>query len=109
VVERVCDDTGERFGVAEAWLRYAGHRSGKRIAMNERDAGYWLGTVMVPEARKERRAASDRAANAQRLGKPPGLVEHERRKLSPEEQRKQDQLMTDIMLGKVKPPGRTGT
>ncbi len=52
--------TGITLPVAEAWLRYAGHRAGKGIAPTAADAQYWLTTVMVPEAREvTRRSASD--------------------------------------------------
>ncbi len=56
--QRVMDDTGEKFGIPEAWIRYSGHRGNKGIAKNDRDASYWLGTVMVPEARKEAKDAA---------------------------------------------------
>lgn len=71
VVEAVTMDTGERFNVPEAWMRYAGHRATKGRPRNAQDARYWLGTVMVPEARKERQAASDRRLNQQRRDGPP--------------------------------------
>ena len=64
-------DTGERFAVPEAWLRYSNHRVTKGLPVNDRDARYWLGTVMVPEARKERRNESDRRLNQQRRDGPP--------------------------------------
>lgn len=38
-----------------AWIRYAGHRAGKRLPATREDALYWLGTVMVPEAHETRR------------------------------------------------------
>jgi hypothetical protein len=86
VVDGVCMDTGERFAAPEAWLRYSGHRATKGIAVNAQDARYWLGTVMVPEARKERRAESDRRLNQQRRDGPP-----ERPKQSREEARREAQ------------------
>jgi hypothetical protein len=52
--------TGETIRPSDSWLRYSGHRAGKGIAKTPQDAVYWLTTVMVPEARKERRDASDR-------------------------------------------------
>lgn len=54
------DSTGEKLRPADSWLRYAGHRAGKGIPKSQQDAVYWLTTVMVPEARKERRAESDK-------------------------------------------------
>lgn len=52
--------TGIALPVAEAWLRYDGHRAGKGIAPTAKDAQYWLTTVMVPEAREvARRNARD--------------------------------------------------
>lgn len=45
-------NTGVILPVAEAWLRYDGHRAGKGIAPTTKDAQYWLTTVMVPEARE---------------------------------------------------------
>jgi hypothetical protein len=72
-VEAVCMDTGEKFAAPEAWLRYSGHRATKGIAPNAQDARYWLGTVMVPEARKERRAESDRKLNRQQRDGPPSV------------------------------------
>jgi hypothetical protein len=84
--QRVMDDTGEKFGVPEAWIRYSGHRATKGVAVNERDASYWLGTVMVPEARKERRNESDRRLNQQRRDGPP-----ERPKQTREEARREAQ------------------
>jgi len=86
LVQAICDDTGERFGVPEAWMRYSGHRATKGIAVNPQDARYWLGTVMVPEARKERRAESDRRLNQQRRDGPP-----EKPKQSREEARREAQ------------------
>jgi hypothetical protein len=71
VVEAIHADTGERFAVPEAWIRYSGHRTTVGKAINPQDARYWLGTVMVPEARKERMAASDRRLNQQRRDGPP--------------------------------------
>ena len=38
-----------------AWIRYAGHRAGKRLPATREDALYWLGTVMVPEEHEKRR------------------------------------------------------
>lgn len=69
--ERVIGDTGERFGIPEAWLSYAGHRRNKMIAMNANDASYWLARVMVPEARRERQAAREREDNRHRRFEPP--------------------------------------
>lgn len=86
VCEAVAMDTGERFAVPEAWLRYSNHRATKGMPVNDRDARYWLGTVMVPEARKERRAESDRRLNQQRRDGPP-----EKPKQSREEARREAQ------------------
>lgn len=47
--------TGVELPAAEAWLRYGGHRAGKGIAPSQRDAQYWLTSVMVPEVREARR------------------------------------------------------
>jgi hypothetical protein len=52
--------TGEDLPADEAWLRYDGHRHGKGIAANQRDAQYWLTTVMVSERRKARDDAHHR-------------------------------------------------
>ena len=54
--------TGIELPSAEAWLRYAGHRSGKGIATSTRDAQYWLTTVMVPEVRNAKAEAARRDA-----------------------------------------------
>lgn len=86
VVEAVCADTGEKFAVHEAWIRYSGHRATVGKAINAQDARYWLGTVMVPEARKERRNESDRRLNQQRRDGPP-----ERPKQSREDARREAQ------------------
>lgn len=72
-VEVIAMGTGVRLPVAEAWLRYDGHRANKSIAPTQRDAQYWLTTVMVPEAREvARRDARDgertKAFVAQRSG-----------------------------------------
>lgn len=73
------DSTGEKLRPADSWLRYSGHRAGKGIPKGQQDAVYWLTTVMVPEARKERRAESDKRErdakwDRQRAG-PGSLVE----------------------------------
>lgn len=59
-LETVENQTGEKLRPPDSWLRYSGHRAGKGIAAGQQDAVYWLATVMVPEARKERRAESDK-------------------------------------------------
>jgi hypothetical protein len=59
-LETVSVQTGETIRPADAWLRYFGHRRGKGISPTQQDAVYWLTTVMVPEARKERRADADK-------------------------------------------------
>ncbi len=61
-LESVSMQTGETLRPADSWLRYSGHRAGKGIAPNQQDAVYWLATVMVPEARRERRADADKVA-----------------------------------------------
>jgi hypothetical protein len=59
-VDVVAMGTGVALPVPEAWLRYDGHRAGKGIAPNAKDAQYWLTTVMVPEHREVlRRTARD--------------------------------------------------
>ncbi len=50
--------TGETLRPTDSWLRYSGHRAGKGIAPTQQDAVYWLTTVMVPEARRERAEAT---------------------------------------------------
>lgn len=62
--------TGETLRPAEAWLRYSGHRAGKGISPNQRDAVYWLTTVMVPEARKEREQSAARREREARFAQP---------------------------------------
>lgn len=52
VLATVGMNTGVDLPGGEAWLRYAGHRAGKGLVADQRDALYWLTTVMVPEARK---------------------------------------------------------
>ncbi len=52
--------TGEKLPADEAWLRYDGHRDGKGIAPKQKDAQYWLTTVMVSERRKARDDAHHR-------------------------------------------------
>lgn len=90
-------DTGEKFAVPEAWIRYSGHRATKGLPVNERDARYWLGTVMVPEARKERRAESDRRLNQQRRDGPP-----EKPKQSREEARREAQAFAAELAARNK-------
>lgn len=62
--------------VGEAWLRYDGHREGKRLPRTQPDAQYWLTTVMVPEAREILRKAArdkdrDEAFRRDKLGTAP--------------------------------------
>jgi hypothetical protein len=97
VVEAISMDTGEKFAVPEAWIRYSGHRATKGIAVNPQDARYWLGTVMVPEARKERRAESDRRLNQQRRDGPP-----ERPKQTREEARREAQAFAAELAARNK-------
>ncbi len=54
--------TGERLAAGEAWLRYSGHRAGKRIEPTQADAQYWLTTVMVKEVKAAREEATRRGA-----------------------------------------------
>lgn len=69
VCETVESNTGEKLRRPEAWIRYSGHRHGKRLAPNARDAGYWLATVMVREARDERhKATTERDRQRARAG-----------------------------------------
>lgn len=49
-----------RLPAMEAWLRYDGHRAGKGLAPSQKDAQYWLTTVMVAERRKARDEAHHR-------------------------------------------------
>jgi hypothetical protein len=58
VLATLAMQTGETIAAGEAWLRYAGHRAGKGIAATREDAMYWLTTVMVPQARKDRNDAA---------------------------------------------------
>lgn len=70
--------TGEQLRPADSWLRYSGHRANKGMPQNQQDAVYWLTTVMVPEARKERLDASarrEREAKWDRERVVPRLVE----------------------------------
>lgn len=88
MLDGIAMDTGVRLPDREAWLRYAGHRRGKGRPAERGDAIYWLTTVMVPEARKDLREASDRREreakwDRQRAG--PGTLT-ERRVETPEEQ-----------------------
>ena len=66
---------------AESWLRYAGHRSVKRMPPERGDAIQWLTAVMVKEAREAREKArreNDRDASFKAKYAPaPGLVEHQ--------------------------------
>lgn len=59
-IETVEAQTGESLRPAESWLRYSGHRATVGKPKGQQDAVYWLTTVMVPEARKERRDESDK-------------------------------------------------
>lgn len=89
----VIENTGERFGVPEAWIRYHGHRRNKGIATNANDASYWLGTVMVPEARKERQAKSEREQNRRDRVTPP-----EPPKISREQAKREAEVFAAKML-----------
>lgn len=57
-LETVATQTGETLRPPDSWLRYSGHRAGKGRPPGQQDAVYWLTTVMVPEARKERQEAA---------------------------------------------------
>lgn len=69
--EAACDAvemaTGERLERAEAWLRYDGHRANSTKARSQRDAQYWLTSVVVKEAREGRQRER---ALASRTGQP---------------------------------------
>jgi len=91
--ERVMGDTGERFAVPEAWIRYSGHRRNKSVAMNANDASYWLGTVMVPETRRERQAKSDREQSRRDRFDPPAPP-----KPSREQAQREAKLFAERML-----------
>lgn len=93
VCERVMGDTGERFGIPEAWIRYGGHRKNKAVAMNANDASYWLGTVMVPEARRERQARSEREQGRRDRYAPP-----EPPKVSREQAQREAKAFADRLL-----------
>jgi hypothetical protein len=67
--------TGESLRPPDCWLRYSGHRGNVGKPMNQRDAVYWLTTVMVPEARKERRAESERRERQAQHPSGPRLVD----------------------------------
>lgn len=66
VLATIHSDCGVTLPGREAWLRYAGHRvsksqrEGRPYPATQPDALHWLAGVMVPEARKERRAESDK-------------------------------------------------
>jgi hypothetical protein len=86
-IETVEAQTGEKLRLADSWLRYSGHRTNKGLPKNQQDAVYWLTTVMVPEARKERRdESSRREREAKRTTGQP--VFEQPQKLTPDEQRK---------------------
>lgn len=92
VLATVNMQTGETLAAGEAWLRYAGHRSGKGYQATRDDALYWLTSVMVPLARKERQETArqrerDAKYDRQRAGpipptEPRTLTEDEQRELA---------------------------
>lgn len=61
VLGTVADSTGVGLPNGAAWLRYAGHRHGKRLPAVREDALYWLTTVMVPEEQRKRAEERHRA------------------------------------------------
>jgi hypothetical protein len=60
VLATLAMQAGVTLEAGPAWLRYAGHRHGKGLPATQQDALYWLTTVMVPEAKREAREATDR-------------------------------------------------
>jgi hypothetical protein len=52
---------GETIPPGPAWLRYAGHRAGKRLPATRSDALYWLTGVIVKELKDERVKTLERA------------------------------------------------
>lgn len=62
-LETIEANTGVKLPAGEAWLRYSGHRSTKSLPCTAQDAGYWLASVMVREARADR---DERAHREQR-------------------------------------------
>lgn len=105
VVETVSQTTGEQLRPPECWLRYAGHRAEKGKRPSANDARYWLTTVMVPEAREERRRANRDAERDRSRGgagppaKPPP-------KLSPEDTKRfADELRRQVAATEAKAVG----
>lgn len=117
-IETVEAQTGEKLRPADSWLRYSGHRANKGIAKTQQDAVYWLATVMVPEARKERRTESDKRERDAKFDKareqqrePPPAPYHKQYK-PPEEDRataKEAAAALAKLTGGLFQPGKTGT
>lgn len=84
-----------------SWLRYSGHRDANAKPMGQSDAQYWLTSVDVADARKERereRAAKDNyAANRERRFTGP-----EKRVDTKEERAAETQRMVQYLLGNKK-------
>lgn len=85
-LETVEVQTGEKLRPPDSWLRYSGHRANKGIPPTQQDAVYWLATVMVPEARKERRAEADKRERDEKFDRARGGIV-EPQKLTAEQQR----------------------
>jgi hypothetical protein len=94
----------EPLPAGEAWLRYAGHRAGKRYPATREDALYWLTTVMVPEARDRRdvaRRRDDREAKWDRQKAGPGTLT-DPTKPTPEQEAAAVQAWRDAMAKRRK-------
>lgn len=91
-------NTGETIDRGAAWLRYEGHRSKERKPMSAPDARYWLVTVDVREAQRDRaeRQRRDAADRSRRDGPPPPP------KPTAEQAKRFNEQMVAVVLGKAK-------
>lgn len=103
--ETVESGTGTPIQRKLAWLRYFGHRktNGKRITRS--DAVYWLTTVDVREAQKERQAAADkreREAKWDRQRAGPGTLTEPRVESEAEREANAQRFAARLAAGRAK-------
>jgi hypothetical protein len=114
VIGLIAGNVGVELHAKEAWYRYDGHRANKGVSPNQRDAMYWLNTVMVREAKEAiHKAAVDAErtaiiARGRRPTEPP-----ERPKMTEAQSRAFTEGLKERLLAKqaadAQRAGRTGT
>lgn len=77
-----------------AWLRYRGHRAGKRLPLTQRDAEYWLTSVVVAEQAMDRQRARERG-DARAGSRDPPKPEK-----SPEQRRREAEFIAASVAGR---------